>query len=34
VLRLPRGRWAFQVVAVNEQGRSKPSKRSRAIRPR
>lgn len=34
VLRLPRGRWAFQVVAVNEHGRSEPSTLSRTIRPR
>ena len=34
VLRMPKGRWAFQVVALNDLGRSEPSKRSRAIRPR
>ncbi len=34
VLTMPKGRWRFQVVAVNDMGRGKPSKRTRTIRPR
>ena len=34
VFRMPRGRWAFQVLALNALGAGEPSEFSRTIRPR